>query len=234
MSSGTTLVGDGWHHGAQLIMGVTVTDLCEDFGWLSEFGPFYHVSCVSFVRSLTPVEALARLGAETDGIEEATFEELQERTMKCIDSDDRMRTGYVGALETDGWTVLIQLWAASIANENPLLRRLSQSTEVVSINRNVHASDFFVYAADGELVTWFDLLGPDARAGSDPDRFVDMMREVGLDPDLDPDLDLDEDLEDSDPGEFPRAFALARKITGFPFSQGMLDMRLLGAVISSR
>ncbi|MEV6867753.1 DUF6461 domain-containing protein [Streptosporangium subroseum] len=212
-----------------------MTDPHEEFSWLSKFGPFYDVSCVSFVRSLSPVEALTRLGAEASGIEEATFEELQERTMKCIDSDDRMHTGYVGALETDGWTVLIQLWAGSIAVARPLLRRLSQATEVVSINRNIHATDFFVYAADGELVTWFDLLGPYARTGSDPDRFVDLMREVGLDPDLDPDLDLEGDLEDSDLGtEFPHSFALARKITGFPFSQDMLDMRLLGAVINSR
>jgi hypothetical protein len=203
-----------------------VTDLHEEFSWLSEFGPFYDVSCVSFVRSLSPVEALTRLGAETCGIEEATFEELQERTMKCIDSDN-MRTSYVGALETDGWTVLIQFWAGSIAVDHHLLIRLSQATEVVSINRNIHATDYFIYAADGELITWFDLLGPDARAGSDPDRLVDMMREVGLDPDLDwegPGLNA----------TFPRSFSLARKITGFPFSKGILDMRLLGAVINSK
>ncbi|MEV4377587.1 DUF6461 domain-containing protein [Streptosporangium sp. NPDC049644] len=211
-----------------------MTDLHEEFGWLSEFGPFHDVSCVSFIRSLSPVEALTRLGAEVEGIEEVTFEGLQERTMKCIDSDD-MHTSYVGTLEMDGWTVLVQLWWASIAVDRHLLIRLSQATEVVSINRNIHASDFFVYAADGALVTWFDLLGPYARAGSDPDRFVDMMREVGLNPDLDPDLDLDVDLEDPDLGtEFPRSFALARKITGFPFSQDMLDMRLLGAVINSK
>jgi hypothetical protein len=163
-----------------------------------------------------------------------TFEELQERTMTCTDSDD-MHTGYAGTLEMDGWTVLIQLWWASIAVDRHLPIRLSQATEVVSINRNIHASDFFVYAADGALATWFDLLGPDARAGSDPDRLVAMTREVGLDPDLDPDLDLDVDLEDPDLGtEFPRSFALAREITGLPFSQDMLDMRFLGAVINSK
>ncbi|MER5319506.1 DUF6461 domain-containing protein [Streptosporangium roseum] len=203
-----------------------MTDLHEEFSWLSEFGPFYDVSCVSFVRPLSPVEALTRLGAETSGIEEATFEELQERTMKCIDSDDRMRTSYVGALETDGWTVLIQLWTVSTVLNRPKLRRLSQATEVVSVDRNVHATDHFVYAVDGKLITRFDQLAPQARAGSDPDRLVDMMREVGLDPDLDwegPGLNA----------TFPRSFALARKITGFPFSKDMLDMRLLGAVINS-
>ncbi|MEZ0071451.1 DUF6461 domain-containing protein [Planotetraspora sp. GP83] len=204
-----------------------MTDPYEEFNWLSDLGPFYHVSCVSFVRSLSPVEALTRLGAEIDALEEATFEELQERTMKSIDSDN-MRTSYVGALETDGWTVLIQLWGGSIAVNRHLLIRLSQATEVVSIDRNIHATNYFIYAADGELITWFDLLGPDARGGSDPDRLVDMMREVGLDPDLDLDLD-DRDLG----SEFPGSFALARKITGFPFSKDMLDMRLLGAVISN-
>jgi hypothetical protein len=204
-----------------------VTGLHEEFGWLSESGPFYDVSCVSFVRSLSPAEVLTRLGAATSGIGEATFEELQEKTMKCIDSDDTMRTSYIGALETDGWIVLIQLWTGSIAINRPLLRRLSQATEVVSINRNIHATDFFVHTADGELVTWFDLLGPYARTGSDPDRLVDMMREVGLDPDLDregPCMNA----------AFPCSFALARKITGFPFSKDMLAMRLLGAVINSK
>ncbi|MEU4829936.1 DUF6461 domain-containing protein [Streptosporangium sp. NPDC023615] len=99
----------------------------------------------------------------------------------------------------------------------------------------MHASDFFVYAADGEVVTWFDLSGPDARAGSDPDRFVAMMREVGLDPALDPCLEPDTDPEYPPPlcDEFPRSFALARKITGFSFSREMLGMRLLGTVVGT-
>ncbi|GAA3080408.1 DUF6461 domain-containing protein [Streptosporangium carneum] len=202
-----------------------MADLHEMFDWLEEFGPFYDVSCVTFVRSLSPAEALVRLGADSGAITGVTFEELQERTMACFDSD-AMRTGYVGALETDGWSVLIQLWTGSIGADFSLLRRLSQKTEVVSIDRNLHATDHFVYAADGELVTWFDLLGPDARGGNEPDRLVDMMRKVGLEP------DLNEDGPDVDAG-FPRAFALARKITGFPFSKEMLDMRLLGAVVNS-
>ncbi|MFG3437581.1 DUF6461 domain-containing protein [Nonomuraea sp. NPDC047897] len=199
-----------------------MANLHEMFDWLEEF---YHVSCVTFARSLSPAEALVRLGADSSEIRGVTFEELQERTMECIDSD-AMRTGYVGALEMAGWSVLIQLWTGSIAVDFPLLKRLSQKTQVVSINRNVHATDYFVYAADGELVTWFDLLGPDARAGNEPGQLTDMMHEVGLDP------ELNEDGPDVDAG-FPRAFALARKITGFPFSKEMLDMRLLGAMINS-
>ncbi len=145
--------------------------------------------------------------------------------MKCVDSDN-MRTSYVGALETGGWTVLIQLWTVSIALSRPLLSSLSQATEVVSIHRNVHATDYFVYVADGNLITQFDLLAPYARAGSDPDRLAHMMREVGLDPNLDW----------KGPGvraSFPRAFALARKITSLSFSQDKLEMRLLGAEINT-
>jgi hypothetical protein len=42
--------------------GAEVTDAFAEFGWLGEFGLFYDASCVSFARSLTPREALARLG----------------------------------------------------------------------------------------------------------------------------------------------------------------------------
>ncbi|MBB4917011.1 DUF6461 domain-containing protein [Streptosporangium saharense] len=193
--------------------------------WLEEFGPFYDVSCVTFARSLSPAEALVRLGAANDAIREVTFEELQERAMRCFDSGVP-RASYAGALEADGWSVLIQLWTGSIAVDFSLVKQFSQGTEVVSINRNIHATDYFVYAANGELVTWFDLLGPDACGGSEPDRLTGMMREVGLDP------ELDEDSPDLKAG-FPRAFALAEKITGFPFTGKMLDTHLLGAVINS-
>ncbi|MFB4269130.1 DUF6461 domain-containing protein [Nonomuraea sp. GTA35] len=65
-----------------------------------------------------------------------------------------------------------------------------------------------------------------ARAGPDPDRLVEEMRKVGLDPDHDwegPGID----------GTFPRSFALAKRITGFPFSKAMLEMRFLAAVIKN-
>ncbi|SDJ93169.1 DUF6461 domain-containing protein [Nonomuraea jiangxiensis] len=200
-----------------------MADAFEEFAWLGEFGPFYDVSCVSFARSLTPPEALARLEAGVTDIEEVTFEGFQERTMWCVDSDN-MRSTYVGAIETAGWTVLIQLWAGSIGLDNRLMRSLSRESEVVVVHRNLHASDYFIYAVDGEQITWFDQLRPHARTGIDPDRLVEEMREVGLDPDHDwegPGIDA----------TFPRSFALAKRITGFPFSKAMLAPRFLAAVI---
>ncbi|GAA4507604.1 DUF6461 domain-containing protein [Nonomuraea ferruginea] len=194
-------------------------DVHEEFGWLAKHGPFYDVSCVTFARSLSPREALTCLGADCNGIGEVTFEEHQERTMRYIDSDN-MRTSYVGALEMNGWTVLIQLWTGSIGLNKRLLRSLSQATEVVSIYRNLHATDYFVYAVDSEEVTSFDQLVPDTRWGSDPDRLASEMREVGLSwegPGID--------------APFPRSFALAKKITGFSFSEDMLSTPFLGAAI---
>ncbi|ACZ86083.1 DUF6461 domain-containing protein [Streptosporangium roseum] len=44
----------------------------------------------------------------------------------------------------------------------------------------IHASDYCVYAIDGEQVTCFDQSVPGTRRGSDPDRLVSKMREVGL------------------------------------------------------
>lgn len=202
-----------------MIKGDAVTDSHEEFDWLAKHGPFYDVSCVTFVRSLSPREALMRLGADSSGIEEVTFEKHQERTMEYIDSDN-MRTSYVGALEVSGWAVLIQLWTGSIGLNGPLLRSLSQSTEVVSVYRNIHASDYFVYAVDGEQVTCFDQLVPGTRWGSDPDRLIGKMHEVGLSwegPGID--------------APFPRSFALAKKIIGLSFSEDMLNTRLLGAAV---
>ncbi|MEV3987162.1 DUF6461 domain-containing protein [Nonomuraea sp. NPDC049758] len=197
-------------------------DAYKEFDWLATYGPFYDVSCVSFARSLTPREALTRLGAGPGDIEQVTFDGLQERTVECIDADD-LRSDYVGALETAGWTVLVQLWTGSGAF-NCLLPALSQGTEVVSISRNLHADDSFTYAIDGEEITCFNQLSPHARMGSEPDRLFLEMWEVGLDP----------NHEWEGPGlhaPFQRSFALAKKLTGVAFSQSMLEMRFLASVI---
>ncbi|MEV4365896.1 DUF6461 domain-containing protein [Nonomuraea sp. NPDC049637] len=199
-----------------------LTDVYKEFDWLATYGPFHDVSYVSFARSLTPREALTRLGAGPGDIEQVTFDGLQERTMECIDAD-HLRGGYVGALETAGWTVLVQLWTPP-ARCNRLLPALSHGTEVVSIERNLHADDHFTYATDGEQITRFNHLSPHARMGSDPDRLLVEMREVGLDPDHDR----------QGPGihaSFQRSFALAKKLTGFAFSRSMLDSRFLAIVI---
>lgn len=204
----------------------SLTDACEEFRWLGEFGPFYDISCVSFARSLTPVEALTRLGVEVADLEQVTFERFQERTMWWIDTDN-LRSTYVGAIETHGWTVLIQLWAGSIVMDRHLMRDLSRESELVVVHRNIHATDYFCYVVDGEEVTWFDPLCPQTRAGSDPDRLVREMREVGLDPEHDwdgPGID----------GMFPRCFALAKRITGLTFCRAMLDSPLVAAVIKGR
>ncbi|WP_030455104.1 DUF6461 domain-containing protein [Herbidospora cretacea] len=203
----------------------------DEFAWVAEFGPLSQVSSVSFVRTLSPAEALTRLGARS--IEPATFEQVEEGAMTALDLD---YTSYAGALQKDGWTIVIELWSTAIPVHPPLLHRLSQGTEVVSINRNVHASDYFSHSSDGDLATWFDLLGPDVRMGTAPDRLADLMRDVGLDPDLDRYADEDEDeeyLDDPYIGtEFPRAFALAKRITGFPFTRDLLDGPLVGAQFS--
>ncbi|MFI7470030.1 DUF6461 domain-containing protein [Nonomuraea sp. NPDC049646] len=197
-----------------------MTDAYKEFDWLATYGPFYDVSCVSFARSLTPREALTRLGAGTGDIEQVTFDGLQERTMECIDADN-LRSGYVGALETQGWTVLVQLWTESCNRRLPIL---SQGTEVVSISRNLHADDYFIYAIDGERITYFNLLSPQTRMGSEPDRLFLEMWETGLDPCHaweGPDLHA----------PFQRSFALAKKLTGVAFSQSMLDLGFLAARI---
>ncbi|WP_223167061.1 DUF6461 domain-containing protein [Nonomuraea sp. SYSU D8015] len=53
---------------------------------------------------------------------------------------------------------------------------------LVSVLRHDYATDLFVYAIDGDRLTSFDPRKPAWRYGSDPDRLLDTMRQVGIDP----------------------------------------------------
>ncbi|MEU4536732.1 DUF6461 domain-containing protein [Streptosporangium sp. NPDC023825] len=80
------------------------------------------------------------------------------------------------------WTVLIEEsgWTCTEADK---VQALSAGTVAVAVLRHDYASDDFVYAVDGELVTYFNPKIPRWRHGSDPDRLNDLMRQAGLDPD---------------------------------------------------
>ncbi len=118
-------------------------------------------------------------------------------------------------IEPGGW---------KIAVDSDIYGPVSRGTEVVSVCRHDYASDSFAYIVDGESVVHFDPMCPSDRSGSDPDRFIKEMREVGLNPEHD--IDIANAFID-----FPmeRSFALATRITGLPFSPETLGLRFLGA-----
>ncbi|GLX00988.1 hypothetical protein Misp02_50740 [Microtetraspora sp. NBRC 16547] len=195
-----------------------MTEPYEEFRWLSGNRPLGEIYCVSFVRGLSPTEVLHRFGVDESTIEEVTFEELDERSME----NSNGAAGYIGAVKIGDWAVVIEPGGWQIAVDSEIRARISQGTEVVSVCCHDYASDTFAHEIDGKTITWFDPLAPSSRSGSDPDRLVDAMRDVGLNPDHTfegPSIDY----------PIPSSFALASRITGLPFSQDMLNLRFLGA-----
>ncbi|MEV6868649.1 DUF6461 domain-containing protein [Streptosporangium subroseum] len=196
-----------------------MTEAPEEFRWLSGREPMGEIYCVSFVRGLSSEEVLRRFGVDESTMEEVTFDELDERSVESMRDD---AAGYIGAAKIGDWAVVVEPGGWQIAVDPEIYARVSRGTEVVSVCCHDYASDTFAYIVDGAPVVWFDPRLPDARSGSDPDRFVEEMREVGLDPDY----DIDGPRIDS---PIPCSFALASRITGLPFSPEMLELRFLGA-----
>ncbi|NUW33913.1 hypothetical protein HTZ77_21115 [Nonomuraea sp. SMC257] len=193
-----------------------MTHVSEEFGWLRSSEHLGDVYCVSFVRAVSPAEALRRFGVEESTLEEVTFEEMEERSEENADD----AAGFVGAAEAGDWTLVVEPGGWRIAADAEVTARVSRATEVVSVCRHDYAADTFTYAVDGETIVSFDPIAPNYRYGSDPDRFVDAMREVGLDPD-----GTGADVEHPVSG----SFALAGRITGVPFTRDMLALGFLGA-----
>ncbi|WP_052422344.1 DUF6461 domain-containing protein [Nonomuraea candida] len=177
------------------------------------------IYCVSFVRDLSPEEVLRRFGVDEESMEEVAFDELDYRSVESMRAD---AAGYIGAARVGDWTVVIEPGGWQIAVDGNTYAPVSQGTEVVSVCRHEYARDTFAYIVEGTPVVWFDPMYPEERSGSDPDRFVAKMREVGLDPDHDIDgPGIDHPMESS--------FALASSITGLSFSTDLRSLRFLGA-----
>ncbi|GIH76439.1 DUF6461 domain-containing protein [Planobispora longispora] len=177
-----------------------MTECPEEFRWLSGCEDLDEIYCVSFVRDLTPDEVLRRFSVDVSTADE------------CDPAD------YVGTAKIGDWTLTVEPGGWQLAADPETYTRVGRGTEIVSVSRHDYASDTFAYIVDGEPVVWFDPMFPEERSGTDPDRFVGEMREVGLDP--------DHDIDDSEDIRFPieRSFALASRITGLRFSPEMLEL----------
>ncbi|MEW1841553.1 DUF6461 domain-containing protein [Nonomuraea angiospora] len=108
---------------------------------------------VTFVRGLSPEEALHRIGA-TPG--------------------DISREVGIAAYAGDGGAVLIDYHC------QPLPETLSQGTEMARVITGITMDEHFVYSVDGVVVTEFEPFFPGDRNGSDPDRLLAHMRELGM------------------------------------------------------
>ncbi|MFI6501677.1 DUF6461 domain-containing protein [Nonomuraea typhae] len=173
------------------------------------------IYCVSFVRGVAPEEVLRRFG-----VDEATFAEisLDELASRSWEESADSSAGWVGAASLGGWSVLVEPggWQAAVAEH--VFTKVSRGTELVSVCRHDYAADSFLYAIDGRQITWFDPETPGERVGDEPDRLLDRMRRLGLDPDA-------EEIDDA----LDRAFQLAAELTGLTCTPELLERRFLAA-----
>jgi hypothetical protein len=87
---------------------------------------------------------------------------------------------------------------------------VSLGTEAVSVLRHDYASPSFEYAVDGTLVVGFDPTFPAYRHGSEPNRLVPLMGELGF---ATEENDDDGDLSNFD-NTISRSLLLAERLTG--------------------
>jgi hypothetical protein len=90
----------------------------------------------------------------------------------------RVRVGRLGA-----WTFAIDEWMESLhlsLHGKDVGERLSAGTEVVVVSWTPKPNEDFEYWADGTLVTRFEAYRVYDRDGSEPDRFLREMRQVGM------------------------------------------------------
>ncbi|MGW5154894.1 DUF6461 domain-containing protein [Nonomuraea wenchangensis] len=200
--------------------GSTMAEVPEELPCFPGHETLGEIYCVSFVRDLSPEEVLRRFGVDEETLEEGVaFGEVDLRSGESMRAD---AAGYIGAARVGDWTVVIEPGGWLMAVVDTIYARVSQGTEVVSVCCHEYASDTFAYIVDGTLVVSFDPMYPEERSGSDPDRFVMKMHEVGLDPDHDLDgPGIDHPIE--------RSFALASSITGLSLSTDLRNLRFLGA-----
>ncbi|MEU7742163.1 DUF6461 domain-containing protein [Nonomuraea sp. NPDC049158] len=186
-----------------------------DVDWLANGHSFSDLWCLTFVRGLSEIDVLRRMGAEERSIRPLTYEELIDEGL----FPDTVLAGRLGdwivVVEESGWDAL------------DALEVLSVETEAVSVLRHDYASDCFGYAVDGELITSFNPMIPAWRSGSDPDRLVDVMRDVGFDPTYAPG---DADEREARAVKHPSvdgALLLAARLTGVMLTQDVLNAPLV-------
>ncbi|GGL06706.1 hypothetical protein Sme01_66980 [Sphaerisporangium melleum] len=201
-----------------------------DVNWLAHGWELGDVWCLTFVRGIEEAEALRRFGAHEESIRPLSYREL---------TDEGLFPHTVLAGRLDGWAAIIER-NGSEAMQVDVLRALSAQTELVIVLRHDHANDLFAYAVDGEVLTSFDPRKPGWRDGSDPDRLLDAMREVGFDPTHVPGNHLLHDESDEneesniDRPAVDGALMLAARLTGVVLSQSVLNGPLLSGVVGSR
>ncbi|MFI7041830.1 DUF6461 domain-containing protein [Microbispora rosea] len=150
----------------------------SDYDWLDD-----DAFCATFVRGLTPHEALARLGIEVfDG----------------DDEEGEIDEGLISARLAEGGTILSE-WNGFAGTLDEVLRPLSAGTVTASVFVNVNMVASFEHYVDGRSVLSFDPLFPGDEDGLPEDYLADRV-ELGL-------------VGDESEGGLAAALLLAERIT---------------------
>ena len=134
-----------------------------------------------FARDVAPERVIEALGMDlanaqtlpASRIDEVllypVFDELYGIYYPCI------RVGQAGE-----WTFAYAVTSMDLLQAKSTARELSRAGAAALVAWNIKLDDFH-YFEGGTEVTWFEPLRSYDRAGSDPDRFVPQMGQVGLD-----------------------------------------------------
>jgi hypothetical protein len=221
---------------------MTTTDLLAPFQWLSVSeseggGPLGVIFSVAFFRGLDLAEVVRRFSCGEDSGQKSDFGGLNEKASEFVETAGRggYGGGYVGVFQAGEWCVAIEPfgWMVTL---HEVVTKLSRGCEVLAVTRHDYAAEHsFEYAIDGTIVTGYRLKHPYKRYGSDPDRLNGFMLELGMGLDK-PETEAawNAAWEDNYDTAVPRAFALAAKVTGVPFTPDMLGRPMLVGPIAKR
>jgi hypothetical protein len=144
--------------------------------WLDEYFGEQLNFCLTFVRDADERAALAAFGADPD---EAVLRTRQE-TAQLQDSWEQGYGPFVRVGRAGQW--LFAWEEGSWEGRRPeVLRRVSAGeAEAVTVFNALGSFAGFGYAARGEVITSLVTIVPYTREGSDPDRFLPIIRDAGL------------------------------------------------------
>jgi len=155
--------------------------MASEWDWFAEDFDLYVFAL--FARGAAPEEVIAAFGSSPADARLLTADEASEDPgSPCV------RIGRAGE-----WAFALDSGCADGYESSRIAQELSAGTEVVTYEINP-ALNYFHYYADGVEVTSFEPLLARDRNGTEPstepDRFLSLMREVGLRPDDDDDEDF--------------------------------------------
>lgn len=142
--------------------------------WLDSFAERVNF-CLTFVRGADERAIFAAFGADPNEAVRMTREEANRAAGSIVQGyGPFVRMGVSGewlfAWEDGSWE----------GGRPEVLRRASAGGEAVCVLNTVGAFAGFGYAAEGEVITSLVTIVPYTREGSDPERFLPLIEEVGL------------------------------------------------------